>query len=74
MGEFLLTKKQIMVRDLVRDIAQKQIKPIAAEIDENEIFPEETIKILAKAGVLGCAYPEEFGGEGLYFLALNFAI
>ncbi len=74
MGEFLLTKKQIMVRDLVRDIAQKQIKPIAAEIDENEIFPEETIKILAKAGVLGCAYPEEFGGAGLDFLSFILAM
>lgn len=74
MGEFLLTKKQIMVRDLVRDIAQKQIKPIAAEIDENEIFPEETIKILAKVGVLGCAYPEEFGGAGLDFLSFILAM
>ena len=74
MSEFLLTKEQIMVRDLVHDIAEEQIRPIAAEIDENEIFPEQTINILAKAGVLGCAYPEELGGSGMDFLSFILAM
>jgi len=74
MGEFLLTKEQIMVRQLVHDIAEEQIRPMAAEIDENEVFPEETIKILARAGVLGCAYPEELGGSGMDFLSFILAM
>lgn len=74
MSDFFLTKEQIMVRDLARTIAQEKIKPIAAEIDENEIFPRENIDILAKAGILGCAFPEEYGGSGMDFMSFILAV
>lgn len=71
---FKLTEEQKMIRDLVHDIAQKNIKPIAAEIDENERFPRESIDLLAEAGVLGCAYPEAYGGSGMDFFSFILAV
>lgn len=74
MSEHLLTKQQIMVKELARKISEEQIAPIAAEIDEEEIFPRESIDVLAKAGILGCPYPEELGGSGMDFLSFVLAI
>ena len=74
MSEYLLTKQQLMVKELTHKIAEEQIKPIAAEIDEKEIFPRESIDVLARAGILGCPYPEELGGSGMDFLSFVLAI
>lgn len=74
MSEHLLTKQQVMVKELARKISEEQIAPIAAEIDEEEIFPRESIDVLAKAGILGCPYPEELGGSGMDFLSFVLAI
>lgn len=74
MSEYLLTKQQLMVKELTHKIAEEQIKPIAAEIDEKEIFPRESIDVLAGAGILGCPYPEELGGSGMDFLSFVLAI
>jgi len=55
-------------RDLVKmyhDFAQSTVKPLAAEIDEEERFPKETIKQLAKMGFLGIPFPEVYGGTGM---------
>lgn len=49
----------------VTDFCLKEIAPIAAEIDENERFPEEILPKLAEAGLLGIAFPKECGGLGL---------
>ena len=46
------------------DFAQNEVKPIAAEIDEQERFPVETIPKLAKYGMLGIPFPKELGGQG----------
>ncbi|MFP3156118.1 acyl-CoA dehydrogenase family protein [Lachnospiraceae bacterium ZAX-1] len=74
MNLFQLTEEQIIIQDLAKDIAQKHIKPIAAEIDENERFPRESIDLLAEVGILGCPYPEEYGGAGLDFMSYILAI
>ncbi|MGN1307904.1 MAG: acyl-CoA dehydrogenase family protein, partial [Faecousia sp.] len=42
--DFRLSKEQTMLRQLFRDFAQNEIKPLAAEVDENERFPWETVK------------------------------
>ena len=63
-----------MVQKLAAKIAEEQIKPLAAEIDEEERFPRESIDILAKAGILGCHYPEELGGSGMDFMSFVLAI
>jgi alkylation response protein AidB-like acyl-CoA dehydrogenase len=47
---------------LVREIARDELKPHAADAEENEKFPREAFRLLGRAGLLGLPYPEEFGG------------
>ena len=68
-----MTEDQETIRDLAREIAVKQIEPMAAEIDEEERFPRENIDALAEAGILGCWLPEEYGGAGTDFLSFVLA-
>ncbi len=62
--DFTLDKKHEFARTLFRDFAEKEVKPLAQEIDETEEFPAETVKKMAKAGMLGIAVPKEYGGQG----------
>ena len=64
MFEFKLTDEQQMLREMVRDFTNNEIKPIAADIDKNEKIPESLIKQLGELGILGVAFPEEYGGGG----------
>ncbi len=64
MFEFKFTEEQYMLREMVRDFTNKEIKPIAAKIDENEKIPAELIKKLGELGILGVSFPEEYGGGG----------
>jgi len=68
--DFTLNEDQKMLRDTVRKIAENKFAPIAAEIDEKEIFPKESVKILAENGLLGVQIPEEYGGAGAGSMAL----
>jgi len=53
-----------MLKQTVRDFTNENIKPIAAKIDEEERIPPELIKKIAEMGLLGTAFPEEYGGGG----------
>ena len=56
-----------MIQKMYRDFAEKEIKPLAEEIDENERFPKESIEKMAENEMLGIPWPEEYGGgEGDY--------
>ena len=58
-----------MVQKMYRDFAEKEIKPLAEEIDENERFPKESIEKMADNGMFGIPFPEEYGGEeGTYMM------
>ena len=61
---FTLTKEQELVRQMVRDFAVNEVKPIAAEIDATERFPMENVKKLGELGMMGIPFPTEFGGAG----------
>ena len=50
---------------MYREFAQEQVKPLAAEIDKTERFPEETVAAMAEMGLLGIPFPEEYGGAGM---------
>lgn len=63
--DYLLTEEQRMLQDLARQIASERIKPIRAQLDDEEIFPTEIIKDLAQADLCGTIIPEEYGGLGL---------
>lgn len=62
---FILTEEQIMMQEMFQNFAEKEIKAIAAEIDEEERFPSESIPKMAAAGILGIPVPEKLGGSGL---------
>lgn len=64
MEEFKFSEEQQMLRDMVKEFTNNEIKPIASKIDENEKIPDELIKKLAEIGVLGVSFPEKYGGGG----------
>jgi butyryl-CoA dehydrogenase len=61
---FELSKKQQLFRQMIRDFAEKEVKPIAAEVDEKEIFPLENVEKMAKLGIMGIPIPSGYGGPG----------
>lgn len=71
---FTLTEEQKMIQELAHDIAEKTIRPMAARVDEEELFPRENIDVLAEAGILGCTYDEKYGGAGLDTLSFILAV
>lgn len=64
MFEFNFTEEQLMLRDMVREFTNNEIKPIASKIDQEERIPPELIKKIAELGLLGAAFPTEYGGGG----------
>ncbi len=61
---FHLTKEQALFEQMIRSFAEKEVKPLAAEVDEQERFPEETVAKMARVGLLGIPVPSELGGAG----------
>jgi alkylation response protein AidB-like acyl-CoA dehydrogenase len=64
MIEFSFTEEQQMLREMVRDFTNNEIKPLAKKIDEEERIPDELIKKIADLGLLGASFPVEYGGGG----------
>lgn len=73
--DFTLSKEHEMARLLFREFAINEVKPLAAEIDENERFPVETVEKMRQTGMMGIPVPREFGGQGCdtmtYILAVE---
>ena len=65
---FHFTADEQDVLDMLHDFCLKEVAPIAAEIDEEERFPEETWHKLADMGMMGVPFPEEYGGAGLSYV------
>jgi alkylation response protein AidB-like acyl-CoA dehydrogenase len=63
-----LTENQILIRDTIRDFAQKKIKPKVMEWDEAQYFPMEIFRELGELGFMGIIFPEEYGGSGLGYV------
>ncbi len=64
MLDYGLTEEQIFIRDCAREIAEKKIRPVAAEYDKGEIFPWDIVKALAAADLCGVYIDEKYGGLG----------
>ncbi len=62
--DFTLSKEHEMARSLFKEFAEKEVKPLAQEVDETETFPRETVEKMAKLGFLGIPVPKEYGGQG----------
>ncbi len=62
--DFTLSKEHEMARSLFASFAEKEVKPLAQEVDETEEFPRQTVEKMAKSGFLGIPVPKEYGGQG----------
>lgn len=62
--EFKLSRQQEMVRKMVRSFSENEVKPLAAEVDETERFPMETVEKMARYKMMGTFVPKEYGGAG----------
>ncbi len=69
-----LTEEHKLIQDMARDFAQKEIAPIAAEIDETGHFPTETVQKMGELGFMGIEIPEEWGGTGMDTLSYVLAM
>ena len=67
--DFVLSKEHEMLRKMYREFAETEVKPLASEVDETEEFPMETVKKMAKLGMMGIYFPKEYGGAGADTLA-----
>lgn len=62
--EFNISREQELFLKMIREFTAKEVAPLAAEIDENERFPEETVEKMSKLGIMGIPFPAEYGGAG----------
>lgn len=62
--DFTLTREQEFVKQMVREFTENEVKPLAAEIDETERFPIETVEKMSKYGMMGIPFPVKYGGAG----------
>jgi len=70
----IVTKKHDEVRKKVRKFAEKEIKPLARELDEKEEFSEELTKKMGKENLFGITIPKKYGGQGLDTLSYIIAV
>jgi butyryl-CoA dehydrogenase len=71
--DFQLTDEQRMIQSMVRDFAEKEVKPLAEEIDREEKVPTESIRKMGELGLLGMVVPKEYGGSGTDYVSYAIA-
>jgi alkylation response protein AidB-like acyl-CoA dehydrogenase len=71
---FDLTDEQRGIQQLAREFANREVKPVAEDLDREHRFPYEIVKQLGELGLMGIPYPEEYGGGGAGNLAYAVAI
>lgn len=62
--DFNLTNQEKLFLQMIREFAENEVKPLAAEIDEQERFPMETVEKMGKTGIMGIPVPKQYGGQG----------
>jgi alkylation response protein AidB-like acyl-CoA dehydrogenase len=72
--DFELTDEQLQLQAMVRDFAAREIAPHVREWDEASHFPLETVKELGRLGLMGCIFPDEYGGAGFGYIEYVLAI
>jgi butyryl-CoA dehydrogenase len=72
--DFELTDEQELIREAVREFADTELAPIAAEVDREHRFPAELIPKLADLNLMGMPYPEKMGGAGADYLSYVIAV
>jgi short/branched chain acyl-CoA dehydrogenase len=71
---FELTEEQNLIRDTVREFAEREIKPVARELDEKAEFSHDLTMKMGELGIFGMYLPEKYGGQGLDYLSYVIAV
>ncbi len=71
---FELTDEQKMIQEMARKFAEREIKPVAAELDRTHKHPEEICRKMGELGLMGVTIPEEYGGAGMDYVSYALAI
>jgi alkylation response protein AidB-like acyl-CoA dehydrogenase len=71
---FDLSEEQIMIRETIRDFAEREIKPVAHDLDEKAEFSYDLTKKMGELGLFGMYLPEKYGGQGLDTLSYIIAV
>jgi butyryl-CoA dehydrogenase len=72
--DYLFTEEQLMLKDMVKKLAQEKLAPIAKEIDAEHKFPKEFIEEAAELGLMGVAYPTDYNGAGMDYISYMLTI
>ncbi len=67
--DFSLSMEQEILRNSVRDFAEKEIGPVARELDEKEVFSLDTMRKMAELGLFGMFVSERYGGQGMDYMS-----
>lgn len=70
----VLTQEQYLIKNLVLEFAEKEVKPLASEIDKTSAFPAEIVEKLFNLGFMGHFIEERYGGSGLDYLSYVMAV
>jgi len=71
---FDLTEEQNLIRETVREFAEREIKPVAKELDEKAEFSHDLTRKMGELGLFGMYLPEKYGGQGLDYLSYIIAV
>lgn len=71
---FDLTEEQLMVRNMCREFAEKELREQAVEIDRTHRFPLETTRKLGELGIMGVVYDDKYGGAGMDYVSYAIAV
>ncbi len=71
---FELTQTQQLFKQMISEFADKEVKPLAAEVDDLERFPIETVEKMGKLGLMGIYVPKKYGGAGGDYLMYSIAV
>jgi alkylation response protein AidB-like acyl-CoA dehydrogenase len=72
--DFELNEEQRMIQEMARNFAEKEVAPLAAELDETHRFPTELARKMGELGLMGVAVPEEYGGAGMDYVCYAVAL
>lgn len=72
--DFSLSEEQKMLQSMVKDFALKEVEPKAKEIDISDKFPQELMERFKQMDLFGLAYPREYGGGGMGYMAMALAV
>ena len=72
--DFQLTEEQRMVQIMTRAFAEKELKPVASQLDHDGVYPLDQLKKLGEMGLMGVFVPQDYGGAGMDFISYVIAL